>query len=186
MPQSRVEDIKSKLTKPVALVGMMGAGKSHIGQQLAQILDVEFYDSDKLIEDKAGMPVTEIFEEFGEEKFRESEKNTILDLLDSGLSVIATGGGALTNAQTLEALKERSIVIWLDTDLETLWERVQKSQTRPLLQTDNPLEKLEALMNTREVLYAQAHIHADMKKNACKAADILVEELYKFLNETSD
>ena len=129
------------------------------------------------------MSVSGIFDEFGEQKFRDAEKNTILELLEAKPCIIATGGGVLTNADTLEALKERSIMIWLDTDLETLWQRVQKSQARPLLQTENPRQKLEELMEARKSLYAQAHIHARLNnENAQKATDILIKALYEFMN----
>ena len=177
-------DIMQHLDKPVVLVGMMGVGKSHLGWLLAQALGLEFFDSDKSIEAKAGRSTSEIFEEFGEDKFREAEHNTILELLQHGPCVIASGGGALTNAETLEALKDRSIMIWLDADLEVLWQRVQKSQHRPLLQTDNPRETLQNLMDRRRAAYEQAHIHIETSQDqSANTADSLIKALYDFLNE---
>ena len=175
--------IKDALNRPVVLVGMMGAGKSHLGRSLAKTLDLPFRDSDKIIEEKAGQSVSDIFESFGEPKFREAERNTILELLEQDLSVIATGGGALTNAVTLEALKSRSIMVWLNADIETLWARVQKSQTRPLLQTDDPKQKLESLMQQRESLYSQAHIHLPLKgQNKEDDLQALTKALYEYIN----
>lgn len=176
--------IKQLLTKPVVLVGMMGAGKSYLGAALARALDLQFRDTDKLIEDKAGLPITEIFESFGVEKFRESERSTIQSLVDEGVSVIATGGGALTSAQTLELLKAQTVMIWLDASLNTLWDRVQKSQTRPLLLTDNPKQKLQALLEERKPLYQQAHITLKTGLRG-QQQDIndLIKGLYEFLNK---
>ena len=175
--------ILSSLTKPIALVGMMGAGKSHVGRELAEILGLKIYDSDKVIEDKAGQSVADIFKNFGEKKFRGAEHNTIIELLQRGPCIIATGGGALSNPETLEVLKEGSIMIWLDADFETLWERVQKSQTRPLLQTDNPEKKLKTLMQDRHPLYAQSHIHFKMNAGSQQQAhEALIKALYEYLN----
>ncbi|MEM7651198.1 MAG: shikimate kinase [Pseudomonadota bacterium] len=183
MPEDYHSEIKKLLDKPVVLVGMMGSGKSHTGRALANALKLSFADSDKIIEEKAGLPVTEIFESFGEEKFRDAEHNTIIELLNSDTGVIATGGGALMNEKTLKALKSESIMIWLNADLETLWERVQKSQTRPLLQTENPKEKLQALMDERRALYSQAQIdvpiEASKQQNTLKT---LIKSLYEHLN----
>lgn len=174
-------NIAAKLSKPITLVGMMGAGKSHLGAQLSQTLGLSFFDSDKIIEEKAGQSVADIFDNFGEAKFREAEHNTICELLAGGPSIIATGGGALMNAQTLERLKAQSIVVWLDADLETIWGRVQKSNTRPLLQTENPKEKIESLLEQRRSLYEQAHIHFDAGQEQTEA-DALIKALYEFLN----
>ncbi len=166
MSETQSHYITRNLTKPIVLIGMMGAGKTHIGSMLARELELDFYDTDRLIETKAGMPVADIFDMFGEPKFRDSEHKTIADLLKSkGPCVIATGGGAVTNAKTLEILKRDSLTIWLDMDLETLWERVQRSKTRPLLYADAPKEKLETLLNTRRPLYEQAHIHFQLKND---------------------
>lgn len=181
------EYISGHLSKPLVLVGMMGAGKSHIGQELAGILGLNFYDSDKLIEDKAGQSISDIFENFGEAKFRSAEHNTIMELLEQGgRCIIATGGGALTNAKTLEALKKRSVMVWLDADFATLWDRVQKSQTRPLLQTEMPEKKLKNLMQDRVPLYAQAHIRLNISElNQQKTAESLINALYEYLNKDS-
>lgn len=153
------------LTVPVVLIGMMGVGKTHIGRLLAKDLDVPFYDSDKVIEEKAGMSVSEIFERFGEEKFRESEKRTVLDLLKEGPCVISTGGGAITNYVTLEVIKRKATCVWLRADLETLWERVKSNEARPLLQKENPKQILADLLVERESLYAQAHITVDITQD---------------------
>lgn len=155
--------IKTNLSKPIVLVGMMGAGKTHIGRLLAKNLELEFHDSDSLIEEKAGMPVPEIFEVFGEDKFRSSEELTILDLLEKPPCVIATGGGAVMNEAVLKALQERSISLWLDADIEDIYERIKDHKNRPLLQTENPKETLRILMEERRALYEKAAITVTTK-----------------------
>ncbi len=183
MPQDHIEDIKSQLTRPIALVGMMGAGKSHTGFALSEKLGLSFFDSDKVIEEKAGQSVADIFENFGEDKFRDAEHNTIAELLEYGPCIIATGGGALLNDQTRATLLDKAIVVWLDADINTLWMRVQKSQSRPLLYADNPRERLESLLEQRKPIYAQSHIRIDAGDNVPQTE--VIKALYEFLNKDS-
>jgi shikimate kinase len=183
MSQTQIKNLKSKLSKPIVLIGMMGAGKSHIGSALAQSLDLGFFDSDREIETKAGQSVADIFKNFGEKKFRDAERNTILELMERGPCIIATGGGAVMDDKTRESLLENAIVIWLDAPVETLWERVQKSKTRPLLHTDNPKQRLSDLLVQRKPLYAQAHIRIAV--SARTAQEEVIKALYDFLNKDS-
>ncbi len=155
----------TKIKVPIVLIGMMGVGKTHVGRLLAKDLGVEFYDSDKVIEEKAAMSVAEIFDVFGEAKFRAVEKRTVLDLLNESGCVISTGGGAITNTITLEVIKRKATCIWLRADLDTLWGRVKANNARPLLQEDNPKQILADLMEKRAGLYAQAHITIDVSSN---------------------
>lgn len=160
-PDDQVTALKQALNTPIALVGMMGTGKSHVGQALARALGWEFFDSDHVIEEKAGMPVSEIFATFGEEKFREVEKNTIAQLLAKGRCVLATGGGAVMNDETRAALKAQALCVWLQADVAAILKRLEGNKSRPLLQTENPEETLRALMKNREHLYAQADVAFD-------------------------
>ncbi len=179
-----IDSILERLNRPIILIGMMGAGKSHMGRALAKALGVKFYDSDKIIEEKAGRSIPDIFTEFGEEKFRDSEKKTILTLLEQPSCVIATGGGAVLNAETLHAIKEKGLVIWVTADIKTLMARVQKSNNRPLLQAENPQEILEGLLHEREALYAQAHIKMDTSSYKDKKSDALVlQDMLQAINE---
>lgn len=153
------ETLKSKINKPIVLVGMMGTGKSHAGKLLSQALNLPFIDSDQVIEERAGITINEIFELYGEEKFRDTERKTILELLGQGESVIATGGGALTTPEVLNGIKEQAISIWLQTDIPTLLERLAHAKNRPLLNQDDPEKILANLLNKREYLYEQANCH---------------------------
>ncbi len=168
--------------KPIVLVGMMGVGKTHIGYKLARILGVTFFDSDKLVEEKAGCAISEIFERFGEQKFREAEANTIHELLDRPACVIATGGGALTAQKTLESLKIRATVIWLKLSPENIFERIRDSGHRPLLNNDDPLQTLRDLSRQREHLYNQADIHIDVDD---LAEEEIIQHIIKRLSESA-
>lgn len=169
------------LEKPVFLVGMMGTGKSTLGRQLAQALGRAFYDSDSLVEEKAGHSIAEIFEVFGEAKFRQAERNTIMELLDHEEVVVATGGGAVINSESLEVMRAKSVMIWLKASVDDLFARVQKSQDRPLLKTEDPKGTLAALLEQREHLYAQAHIHIDVNADdPMKTLDSMIKALCEY------
>ena len=146
------------LSKPVVLVGMMGAGKSAIGRRLADRLGLSFLDADNEIEAAAGCSIPDIFEMHGEEAFRDGERRVILRLLSGPVKVIATGGGAFMNAETRQAIKAQSVSIWLRADFDTLWRRVSRRNNRPMLKTDNPQETLQRLIDERYPVYAEADL----------------------------
>jgi len=146
-------------TKPIALVGMMGVGKTSIGRRLAQRLQIPFVDADQEIVDAAGLSIPEIFEKFGEAHFRDGERRVIARLFDGKRKIIATGGGAFINEETRALMLERAIVIWLDADIDTLVERTARKGDRPLLANGDAREILTKLAQDRNPLYAQAHVH---------------------------
>ncbi len=151
--------------RAIALVGLMGAGKTTIGRRLAARLDLPFVDVDAEIEIACGMPVAEIFERFGEAHFRDGERRVIARLIDGTPKVIATGGGAFVQDDTRALLLERATVIWLDADVGTLVDRVRRRDTRPLLKGRDPGEVLMAMAAVRNPLYAQAQIHIASKSS---------------------
>lgn len=144
--------------KIIVLVGLMGAGKSRVGQELARLLDIPFVDSDREIEKAAGMRVAEIFERYGEQAFRTGEKKIMLRLLSGGDKVLASGGGGFIQEDIRQAVKEKAISVWLKADLETLLERATRSDHRPLLRGGDPAAKMRALMEARYPIYAEADI----------------------------
>ena len=144
--------------KTIALVGLMGAGKSSVGRRLADTLKLPFHDSDDEIEKAAGLSVSDIFSLHGEEEFRRVEQRVIERLITGKQQVLATGGGAFMNDQTRTLLKEHAVTIWLSADLETLWRRVSRRDGRPLLKTENPKDRLRNLLETRKATYATADI----------------------------
>src|SRR5438876_769475 len=135
-----------KLNRTVALVGMMGAGKSSVGRRLAARLAVGFRDADSEIESAAGCTISEIFERYGEPAFRDGERKVIARLLGETPHVLATGGGAFVDPATHEKLKRHAVTIWLKAPVELLLARTQRRDTRPLLRTGDPRATLERLL----------------------------------------
>ena len=145
-------------TRPILLVGMPGAGKSTIGPLLAARLGLRFNDSDAMIEERLGLGVAEIFTQHGEGRFRSEEKRLLAELIGGPPAVIAAGGGAFPDPQTRALANDRGIVIWLDTDLETLGERLCGTNNRPLLAGEGALA---ALKTERDAVYALARVRVD-------------------------
>lgn len=145
-----------RLDRTVALVGMMGAGKTSVGRRLAARLGVDFKDADQEIEAAAGLTVAEIFARHGEPEFRAGERRVIARLLCEAPHVLATGGGAYMDANTRAAMQEKAFTIWLRAPLDLLLSRIGKRQTRPLLNNADPKGTLERLLAEREPVYAGA------------------------------
>lgn len=153
-----IADTAERITRPIVLVGLMGAGKSTVGRRVASMLGRSFIDADDAIEDAADRSIPEIFEEFGEAYFRDGERRVIARLIEENHGVIATGGGAFVDSETRALILERGIAVWIDCDIETLVERTSRRDHRPLLKTGDPHEILTRLLAEREPFYAQAHI----------------------------
>ena len=146
-------------SRSIVLVGMMGVGKSSIGRRLAARLGVPFVDADAEIEKAAGMSIADIFARHGEVDFRSGEARVIARLLDGGPQVLATGGGAVMNADTRAAIKAKGVSIWLSAEFDVLMRRINKRKNdRPLLQTADPAATLRELLVAREPVYAQADL----------------------------
>ncbi|MBK9584682.1 MAG: shikimate kinase [Alphaproteobacteria bacterium] len=182
-PVPLADSLRSRLRKPLVLLGMMGSGKSHAGAILSALLDLPHYDSDKLIEAKEGRTISDIFAETGEAVFRALEHATIVDLLDRGPCVLSTGGGCVTVPQTLSAIHDKGISVWLKADVETLYERLKKSKNRPLLDCEDPKDRLTNLLAQREGLYARADITVEKTEGGI---DELVAAILQSLAEYID
>jgi shikimate kinase len=147
-----------RVKKSIVLVGLPGAGKTTVGRRLAKRLGLPFVDTDAEIEAAAGLGIAEMFERFGEAHFRDGERRVIARLLEGPPRVIATGGGAFMNGETRRLIMERCIAVWLDGDIALLAERARRSGRRPLLDSGDPLASLRALAETRNPVYAEAHL----------------------------
>lgn len=144
--------------RTVALVGLMGAGKTTIGRRLAQALDLPFADADEAIVAAAGRSIEDIFAERGECEFRRGERQVIARLLDGPAHILATGGGAFIDPRTREMMKEHAISIWLRAPLDVLMKRVSKRDHRPLLKESDPRAVMQRLMDERYPIYAEADL----------------------------
>lgn len=144
--------------RTIALVGLMGAGKTTIGRRLAHALDLPFADADAEIVAAAGQSIEAIFAERGECEFRRGERQVIARLLDGEPHVLATGGGAFIDPRTRALMKERAVSIWLKAPLDVLMKRVSRRDHRPLLKEDDPRAVMQRLMDERYPLYAEADL----------------------------
>lgn len=169
------------LTKSVVLVGLMGAGKSTVGRRLADQLGVKFMDSDSEIEAAADMTIPEIFERFDEQYFREGERRVITRLLAGEPCILATGGGAFLSSENRAIVREGSVSVWINAELETLWDRVKDKTTRPLLNVENPKDVLTKLLEDRYPLYGKADIV--VKSEAGDPHEVVVSAIIEALKK---
>jgi shikimate kinase len=137
----------------IYLIGLMGAGKTTIGRQLARTLKLPFYDSDKAIEESTGVDIPTIFEFEGEEGFRDREQKMLQQLTKMQGIILATGGGAILREENRKLLKENGFIVYLQCSVDRILERTRRDSQRPLLNTDNPRERIETLFAQREPLY---------------------------------
>ncbi len=142
-----------KHTENIYLIGLMGAGKTTIGRQLAKALQLPFYDSDKAIEEQTGVDIPTIFEYEGEEGFRMREQKMVQELTQLNGVVMATGGGAVIKEANQKALKENGFVVYLQCSVDKILQRTKRDTQRPLLVTENPRERIEKLFAQRQSLY---------------------------------
>ncbi|MHC8509888.1 MAG: shikimate kinase [Rhodospirillales bacterium] len=147
--------------RSIVLIGMMGAGKSHVGRRLAGALGLPFVDADEEVERAAGRPIADIFEIYGESAFREGEVRVMRRLLRGGPQVLAAGGGAFMSPEIRDDIAVRGVSVWLRAELDVLHKRTKRRGGRPKLDTDDPKETLRALMEERHPVYAQADITID-------------------------
>ena len=161
MTTREIDALARRIDRPVVLVGLMGTGKSTVGQRLANLLGSDFVDSDTAIEAAAQRSVGEIFEQFGEPYFRDGERRVIARLIEEHHGVVATGGGAFVNPETRALILDCAIAVWLDCDIDTLVMRTRRRDTRPLLRNGDPREILTRLHAERAPAYAEAPIRIE-------------------------
>lgn len=149
---------------PIALVGLMGVGKTTVGRRLAKELGRPFFDSDEEIEKASGRTVAGYFRDHGEADFRAGERRVIDRLLDGSDIVLATGGGAFIQPEARAILKAGALTVFLKGDFETIYARVRKKDTRPLLKVADPRATFKTLYTERYPIYAQAHITVNIAK----------------------
>ena len=152
----------NQLSLSIVLIGMMGAGKSSVGQCLHRRTGLALHDTDEIVASKFGMSIPEIFAEHGEKKFREAETEALRRVQTEQQTIIITGGGIVLRKENVEILRHQAALVWLDADEETLFTRALRKQNRPLLQTTNPRKSFSEILRARRPLYANiADIRVD-------------------------
>ncbi|WP_210528294.1 shikimate kinase [Rubellimicrobium arenae] len=173
------EPASARLRRSLVLVGMMGSGKTAVGKALAARLGVPFLDSDAAIEDAAKATIPEIFARDGEPFFRDREAEVIARLLSGPPVILSTGGGAYMAERNRQAISASGVAMWLDADLDLLWDRVRHKDTRPLLKTPDPRATLAQLYEQRVPIYRLAELHVrtepgfSIEETASRAIEIL-------------
>lgn len=172
-----------KRSQNLFLVGPMGAGKTTIGKQLAEVLKKDFYDTDREIEERCGADIAWIFDIEGEEGFRKREKKIIEELTEKLGIVLATGGGAVALPENRTRLAARGTVIYLNTTIDQQLDRTERDKTRPLLQVDDKKSVLEELREARDPQYREvADIIVDTEG---KTVRNIVNEIIQAMDEDS-
>jgi shikimate kinase len=171
--------------KNIVLIGFMGSGKSTVGRELHHRLGYPLVDMDQVIEQRAGKPITAIFAEDGEEAFREMETGLLEELSDPAAPrrIISTGGGVIGREKNRALLRHLGYVVWLHAPTAVILDRTAKNRDRPLLHTDDPVARVEALLETRKPLYREtAHLKVDTAGLDCGelATGILESARYFF------
>ncbi len=182
----RTRDLKAKLDRPVALVGLMGAGKTTVGRRLGRMLGLPFLDADREMEEAAGRSLAEILEAWGEEAYRNGERLVIRRLVGGGPSVIATGGGAFEDPETRQALKENTITVWLNAAVDVLHSRTQlRPEHRPLLDQKNARSVLEKLARERAEIFRTTDIEIFSGETSREeVAGRILTALHEYLHAT--
>ncbi|MFX1513001.1 MAG: shikimate kinase [Promethearchaeota archaeon] len=168
----------------IALLGFMGTGKTSVSKALAKKLGIEYIETDRLIENRVGKPIAQIFKEDGEATFRELETTIIKEIAERDNVIISCGGGIVLNNENTITLKKKAIIVLLTASPEVIWERISKTNERPLLDIPNKLERIQMLLDFRDPLYQSAAdlvIDTDLL-TVDEVTNIIIEEISKSTN----
>ena len=170
--------MKQILSKSVVLIGIMGSGKSAIGNMLSKRLGVPFSDTDKIIEKEVGKEIYQIFEDLGEKYFRQVEEKVLARVLDSSAHIVSTGGGSILSPKTRSMIKLNSCSIWIHCDARIIAKRILNQKKRPLLKNRNIVDSLIEKSEERIKFYSQADIYiANEDPNLGNTVDAVIKNL---------
>ncbi|MEC9413974.1 MAG: shikimate kinase [Pseudomonadota bacterium] len=142
----------------ITLTGMMGSGKTSIGKLLAKKISLPFYDSDKRIESKLNLKISDIFSEFGEKRFRQEEELICKELLEKKKFILALGGGAILNKEIHNLMLDKTLSIWIKTNMDVLFNRLKNDRSRPLLNGVDLKKEIKKISSDREQFYSKSDI----------------------------
>lgn len=164
----------------IVLVGMMGVGKTSIGRRLSKKVNIPFYDSDQEVEQAAGCTISDIYELYGEEAFRDAERRVVRRLLKEPPHVLSTGVGAFADEEIRTLVKQQTVSVWLDATIESIIARVSRRSHRPQLEQGDPRETLVRLYDAYRQFYEEADIHIDCSNDE---PGVTVEKIYMAINQ---
>lgn len=171
------------INKSLALIGMMGTGKSTIGREVAKKIKIKFVDLDKIIEKNEGQSIAELFKKKGEKYFRDIEEKTFFSLDSSKHIILATGGGAFLNKKIREGILKSYISVWLNASIETLVERVSYNiNKRPLINEDNVTDSIKTLKKLRDPIYKEANFEINCSQFA---RDVVIKKVISFYEKNA-
>ena len=163
----------------------MGSGKTVAARELARLLGIKVIDVDTEIEKFTKMTINEIFQQFGEPRFREIETEIIKQVSENKNVIISTGGGAVLKQENMDALRGHGVIVCLAAGPETILQRTRSTTDRPLLHVDNPLERIKELLQLREPFYGKADITIDTEnKTPLQIAEEIIEKIKKGFMDT--
>lgn len=170
--------------KNIVLTGFMGTGKTEVGRILSRKLGYSLVDADAEIEKEQGMTITAIFKQYGEPKFRDIESNVIKRLSEMKNAIISTGGGAVLRQENMDNLRKNGVIVCLTASPETILKRTSNNNDRPLLQVENPLQKIRELLEFRRPYYEKADIMIDTEgKSPLEVAEEIIGKANEHMSE---
>ena len=176
-------NLKELLDKPIVLTGIMGSGKSTVGKKLARKLNLQFYDSDKVIEEREGLSVVDIHDFRGAEYFKQQESKIISEILGYGTLVLSTGGGSFAYPEIRDLIKDKAITIWLSASIDVLYDRVNRRNTRPELNQGDKKMILQKMLDDSKEIAEQADIVIEsVEHDSHYVVDIAISRLKKHFN----
>ena len=167
------------MKKIIALIGLMGVGKSTLGLKLANSLNYYFVDSDQEIEDREKKSINDIFAQNGEKYFREAERKLIEEITSRDENIIISlGGGAFINKASREILQHRALIIWINASVNVILQRIGNKANRPLLNQTDKRKTLEDLARKRFPIYSQSDLKFDTGE---ESHEVIIQKIKKYL-----
>ncbi len=176
----------NSIDKPIVLIGTAGSGKSTVGRRVAKKVRLQFYDSDKIIEERENMSVISIYNTYGAEYFQKREKEVIEEVISGyGRVVLSTGSNAFIDPEIRHFIKSHSVTVWLYADIKILHERISRRNSRPGFTPENTLQVLEKIISEHYPIYSEADIAIESHEyDIYRVVDIVILKLKEYFETT--